>query len=181
MRHHPIDARLLAPLAISRRYGVLALVSLPLLALTLVGCGADTSAGNLRTSTSTSTSTSTPATGLDTQACAGPLGSVSDAGTPGLLLTPASVSGQAHVGDLIQVRLPMTNRWDFNPGSSGLAPLQPAAVRDMTSKACFWNFRGQSTQDVKLSFMQTALCAANSPCPLYARQVTFTVHIVKAS
>ena len=168
MRSHPFSVRLLAP-----RWGS-ALAPLALAALVLAGCGVSTGASPAVGSTHT------PSSSVNAMPCNGPTGSVNAAGMPALVLTPTATNGQAHVGDLIQVRVPVTNHWDFNAGLSGLAPLQPAAVRDLTANVCFWNFRGQSAQDVKLSFSEGALCAAGTPCPLYLRQVTFTVHIVKA-
>ena len=85
-------------------------------ALTLAGCGI--SSGSVTYGPGAG-STTTPGTGhtggTSIRPCSGPWASVNVAGTPALVLTlqTPSKSGAAQVGDLVQVRLPITNHWSI--------------------------------------------------------------------
>ena len=102
------------------------------------------------------------------------------AGTPALVLTlqTPNKSGTAHVGDFVQVRLPITNHWSIQSASSTLSMLQPAGFQDQRLDVCAWNFRAKSAGDATLSFTGLPLCdQPNKPCPQYALAEAFTVHL----
>jgi hypothetical protein len=136
---------------------------------------------------------SSPATGGGTSVrpCSGPDGTVSAIGHVALVLSPSSPQatvtpggvgfapkeGSAHVGDLIQVQLPVTQRWGDPKISGGVSLLAPAGVQDTARNVCFWNFKATSKGDATIEFVGGALCAPNQPCPLYAILESYLVHI----
>jgi hypothetical protein len=130
--------------------------------------------------------------GLLPRPCDGPDGHVGDSGSVQLVLTPSSAAatasaspgaasqpqvGSARVGDVVQVRLPATERWHQPTVAGGLTLLAPSAVLDVGLDVCFWNFKATASGDATLEFVGGALCAANEPCPLYAILQRFLVHI----
>ncbi len=155
----------------------------------MTGCGVTMGAGGA--STSTPGATVTPTGGALERACDGPDGSVSDAGTVNLVLSTLSplatgtpgadgfepYAGSAHVGDIVQVQLPTTNRWGLSTASGGLTLLNPSAMLDASHGVCFWNFKAMATGDTTLNFVGGALCSPSQACPLYARLVSFLVHV----
>jgi hypothetical protein len=115
---------------------------------------------------------------------------VSDVGHVALVLSPSSPQatvtpgglgfakvGSAHVGDLIQVQLPVTQRWGNPRINGGLSLLAPSGVQDSTHNVCFWNFTATAKGDATIEFVGGALCEPNRPCPLYARVESYVVHI----
>ena len=146
--------------------------------LVLAGCGITTTSG--ATSAPPSAAGASATATSHANPCPGPAGSVNDAGTAALVLTPqtANRSGSAHVGALVQVRLPDTSHWDYLSTSS-LAPLSPAGLHDATVGVCVWNFRPRSAGSVRLSFARSAICHPGTPCPLYLQQVGFTLQVTQ--
>jgi len=152
--------------------GAVALCAL-LLAAALAGCG--------RTTTDSGASSPSPpgVKGTSVRPCTGGTADVSVEGTPALALTESTPghAGSAHKGDLIQVQLASTEHWGLNTASANLAATQHAGDQDDTHHVCFWNFRAQAAGAAKLGFTGTALCESGSACPLYARDVQFTITI----
>lgn len=159
-----------------------ALAACGLLALlALAGCGVTTTNGAAGSApNTTATATASALASSRAGACPGPAGSVNDAGVPALVLTPqtANHSGSAHVGALVQVRLPDASHWDYL-STARLAPLTPAGVHDATVGVCVWNFRPASAGTVKLSFARSAICHPGTPCPMYMQQVSFALDVAK--
>lgn len=141
----------------------------------LAGCGASSGAnGGV-------SSTATPTTKTGVKGCPGGTGGAVDVGTPTLVLTikDADHESKAHVGDVIQVRLPATQRWAMEKGGAGiLEMLQPAGYWDVTASACIWNFRAAKVGATTVSFVGTALCDPKEPCPKYAIYEGFQVTVV---
>lgn len=143
----------------------------------LAGCGASSGAnggGGV-------SSTAMPPTRTAVKGCPGGAGGAPDAGTPALVLTikDAGHESKAHVGDVIQVRLPATQRWAMDKGGAGiLEMLQPAGYWDVTASACIWNFRAAKVGATTVSFVGTALCEPKEPCPAYAVYEGFQVTVV---
>lgn len=151
-----------------------------LVLLVLAGCGVTSNGAAGSAPNTTATATASALAASRASACPGPAGSVNDAGTPALVLTPqaANHSANAHVGTLVQVQLPDTSHWDYLSTAS-LAPLTPAGVHDATVGVCVWNFRPASVGTVKLSFARSAICHPSTPCPMYMQQVSFALDVTK--
>ena len=129
--------------------------------------------------------------GAGVRPCSGGYGSVSDVGHVALVLSPSSPQatvtpggggpapkeGSAHLGDIIQVQLPVTQRWSNPRISGGVSLLAPAGVHDNARNVCFWNFKATSKGDATIAFVGGALCAPNRPCPLYAIPESYLVHV----
>ena len=129
--------------------------------------------------------------GAGARACSGGYGSVSDLGHVALVLSPSSPQatvtpggggpapreGSAHVGDIIQVQLPVTQHWGNPRISGGVSLLAPAGVQDNARNVCFWNFKATAKGDATIDFVGGALCAPNRPCPLYAIPESYLVHV----
>jgi hypothetical protein len=159
-----------------------AMLASVVLVAVLAGCDVTAGASGART---------TPSGGALERACDGPDGSVSDVGTVGLVLSTSSPMatgtpevgglqpyvGSAHVGDIIQVRLPTTNRWNLSTVTEGLTLLSPSAALDTGHGVCFWNFKAASAGDARIDFVGGALCARGQACPAYARLASFVVHV----
>lgn len=150
------------------------------LLLALGGCGVSSNGATGSAPNASATATASANATSRANACPGPAGSVNDAGTPALVLTPQSAnhSGSAHAGALVQVRLPDASHWDYLSTAS-LAPLAPAGVHDATVGVCVWNFRPASAGTVKLSFARSAICHPATPCPMYMQQVSFALDVTK--
>jgi hypothetical protein len=165
-------------------------LSLPLLLLLaaisavalLAGCGqSSTTAGAPGAGAPTATSGTPPIPGgTSIRPCPGPTGSASSAGTPALVFSDgaADASGVARVGDLIQVRLPVTQHWQLQKASASAVIVGQGGVQDGALSACVWSFRATATGQITLAFVGTALCdQPGVPCPQYARLATYTVTV----
>lgn len=148
----------------------------------LAGCGqSSVTAGAPGAGAPTATS-STPLIpgGTSIRPCPGPTGSASTAGTPTLVFKggASDASGAAHVGDLIQVRLPVTQHWQLQKASASAVIVGQGGVQDGALNACVWSFRATAAGQITLSFVGTALCdQPGVPCPQYARLATYTVTV----
>jgi hypothetical protein len=148
----------------------------------LVGCGqAGATAGVPRVGAPTTPTTTEPPIpgGTSIRPCPGPTGSASAIGTPALVFSGgADASGAAHVGDLIQVRLPVTQHWQLQKASASATIVGQGGVQDGTLNACVWSFRATAPGQITLSFVGTALCdQPGVPCPQYARLASYTVTV----
>ncbi len=152
---------------------VLALATL----LTVAGCGATSGAANGSHGSTTATPGSPGIGKLTVRGCPGPLGTANDAGTPALVLTNQRKSGNAHVGDLIQVQVPATYRWTHIDASSNLALQQPAGIQDSSRNVCVWTYRALGAGAASVSLVGGALCEPMQPCPAYAVAANFMISI----
>jgi hypothetical protein len=109
--------------------------------------------------------------------CPGGAGDALSSGTPALILVDGATTGSAHVGDLIQVRLPTSLRWNYTGGIAALAPTAQAGEIDASRGICFWNFLAQSAGKGTIDFTGTALCEPMQPCAMFARDAHFTITI----
>ncbi len=141
------------------RYRAMCFCVVLALALIVAGCGVTTANGG-EASTGTpsptinatatpslapppaSTATRTPTGGSSAVACPE---SSQGPGNPTLILTPTTPdrAGSAHVGDIVQVRLPTTSKWSYAPAQSSgaLSPTQPSGVLIHSLNACVWTFK----------------------------------------
>ncbi|HST89872.1 MAG TPA: protease inhibitor I42 family protein [Ktedonobacterales bacterium] len=148
----------------------------------LAGCGqssATIGAPGVGAPTTTTTTPPIPS-GASIRPCPGPTGSASSAGTPALVFSGgvSDASGTAKVGDLIQVRLPTTQRWQLQQASASAVIVGQGGVRDGALNACVWSFRASASGQITLSFVGTALCdQPGAPCPQYARLASYTVTV----
>lgn len=169
-----------------------------LLTLILAGCGqsrgASGATGGAARNTSTAqsstvvatpatTASSTPGTGImdngaGLSGCPGGIGTLSDAGTPQLVLGVAgSQMGSVSAGQLVQVRLPATTRWSFHGAAAAAGLLQPSGYVDRQHNVCVWNFRPPAAASLTLSFNGMALCTGKGPCPQFVVVQTFSVQV----
>ena len=102
-------------------------------------------------------------------------------GNPALILTPATPnrSGAAHVGDMVQVRLPTTTKWSFTSAqpTGTLTATQPSGALIHSVNACVWSFHAAAAGTATLSFIGQALCEPGKPCPNYRLAMNFTVTV----
>lgn len=102
-------------------------------------------------------------------------------GNPALILTPPTPdrSGSAHVGDMVQVRLPTTTKWSFTSAqpTGTLTATQPSGALIRSVNACVWSFRAAAAGTATLSFIGQAICEPGKPCPNYRLAMNFTVTV----
>ncbi len=173
-------------------FGVLAVLTL---ALIVAGCGVTTAnGGELASGTpsattgatatpsvappSSATPTRTPTGGSSAVACPD---SNQSPGSPTLILTPTTPdrAGNAHVGDMVQVRLPTSSKWTYAPtqSSSALSPTQPSGVLISSLNSCVWSFKAVSAGTQTLPFAGQPICKAGQPCADYRIAMTFSVTV----
>lgn len=134
-------------------------VLLLLLAGGLMGCGAAIGGG-----------TTAPTTTTIAHGCPGGSGAGFEVTAPAFVLSlkDASHESTARVGEVIQVRLPATQRWSVAKDAAGvLELLQPAGYWDVKASACVWNFRAAKAGTTTVSFEGRALCKPGQMCPAY--------------
>lgn len=102
-------------------------------------------------------------------------------GNPALILTPTTPnrSGSAHIGDIVQVRLPTTTKWSFTSvqPTGTLTATQPSGVLIHAVNACVWSFQAAAAGTATLSFIGQAICEPGKPCPNYRLAMNFTVTV----
>lgn len=163
------------------------------LAVIVAGCGVTTANGGeaangapspTTSATATpspapaSTATRTPTGGNSAVACPA---SSQGPGQPTLILTPTTPNraGSAHVGDMVQVRLPTSSKWTYAPtqSSGALSPTQPSGVLIRSLNSCVWSFQAVASGAQTLSFSGQAICKAGQPCADYRIAMTFDVTV----
>lgn len=176
-------------MAYSQRLSLVVVGFLLLLSLGITACGVSSSGGSGGASTASATtphttpntpgSTGTPGVHLAVRPCKGPYASVTEYGTPNVVIDQATPNdtASAHVGDLVQVRLPGSMAWSYASAGGNLALLQPADMQDSNLNVCFWNFHAQAAGAVMLEFTGRVICDPKSPCANLERLVRFTVHV----
>lgn len=84
----------------------------------------------------------------------------------------------AHVGDIIEVRVPFGSQWSGPTTSQGGLELQqPAGYAWPADQVCVWRFVAKKTGETNLSFSARALCKRGSMCPMYIRAMPLTVTV----
>jgi len=178
-----------------RRYRAVHLIGLLALALLVAGCGVTTgSGGELASGTPSATISATatpspapPSAPTPTRTTTGGNSAVacpdsSDGpGSPTLILTPTTPdrAGSAHVGDIVQARLPTSSKWSYGPtqSSGALSPTQPSGVLIHALNSCVWSFKAVADGTQTLTFTGQPICKAGQPCPDYRIAMTFSVAI----
>ena len=148
-----------------------------LLTITVTACGSNapktttTNATPSRSATPTMTGNSSEGTGCPSHAIVTtpPL-------PPSVLLTPSAGKQLylAHIGDTIEVDLPIGEAWT--------GPIHPAGALLMQTPAgyawgntCVWQFLARGTGTAPLAFVGHALCKKGVPCVLAVNEAAFTV------
>lgn len=153
-------------------------VVLTLMALVaLGGCGAATGASTGSHNSATATPGKPGVGKLTVRGCPGPFGTANDAGTPALILTNQSKTGDAKVGDLVQVQVPATYHWTDVRASANLAIQSPAGVQDSAKNVCVWTYRAVNAGAATVDLTGGALCEPTQACPAYATIADFTVTV----
>lgn len=160
------------------RFGVVLALAL---ALMVAGCGVTTANGG-EASTGTPPPVATPTrTSTEGSSAAACPESSQSAGNPTLILTPTTPdrAGSAHIGDIVQVRLPTTSKWSYVPtqSSDAISPTQPSGVLIHSLTACVWSFKAVAAGTQTLPFAGQAICKAGQPCADYRIAMTFSVTV----
>ena len=162
----------------SRWVGYVGLVVSVLSALLIVsGCALSPYTGIVTAPTRV---VATASSGATPSPCSGaPL--ATDPLTPSLILTTqqSGQTAQARVGEVIEVRLPVTQRWEFDAQGMG-APLisqNPQGSPVASLRMCVWGFQAAQTGSATLRFTGTMLCDPNSPCAAYAIALNYTIKV----
>ena len=149
-----------------------------LLALLLAGCGAGVSTSQTGAS-SGSTSKAGPGGAVMTiRPC---LGVYNGGFNPAVTLTnfSSSVSGNAHIGDTIELRLDSHHNWNL----TSIKPVGALNVKsitgafDSTDGTCVWELHASASGDAVITFTGLALCDPTQTCPQFAIAQTFKLHI----
>ncbi len=84
----------------------------------------------------------------------------------------------AHVGDVVEIRLPFGQKWSGPTASvGGLEMQQPSGYAWKTDNVCVWRFTAKSAGTTNLEFHQQALCKKGQLCPMYIAEVPFTITV----
>ncbi|GAC1359212.1 MAG: hypothetical protein NVSMB38_42790 [Ktedonobacteraceae bacterium] len=84
----------------------------------------------------------------------------------------------AHVGDVVEIRLPFGQRWTGPTTSQGSLEIQqPSGYAWKTDKVCIWRFTAKSAGTTNLEFHQQALCKAGQLCPMYIAEFPFVITV----
>jgi hypothetical protein len=177
------------------RYRVMRFCLVLALALIVAGCGVTTAnGGELASGTPSATTGATataspapPSAPTPTRTATGGNSAVAcpessqGPGQPTLILTPTTPNraGSAHVGDIVQVRLPTTSKWTYAPAQStgALSPTQPSGVLIHSLNSCVWSFEAVATGTQTLPFSGQAICKPGQPCADYRIAMMFSVTV----
>jgi hypothetical protein len=84
----------------------------------------------------------------------------------------------AHVGDVVEIRLPFGQRWTGPTVSQGnLTIQQPSGYAWKTDKVCVWRFTAKAVGTTSLDFHQQALCKPGQLCPMYIAEFPFVINV----
>ena len=159
--------------------------SLLLLTLLLAACGSNagySTTGSAGSAGSTPVSVApTAVKGYGTaQGCPSDLVVATAPSTANVVVNQLSAKATtvAHVGDVIEVRLPFGHKWGGPTTSQGnLQIQQPSGYAWKSDNVCIWRFVAKSIGTTTLSFTTRALCKPNQMCPLYIAQVPLTITV----
>jgi hypothetical protein len=166
----------------------ISLLSLLALALVLSACGASQtggagSTGNTPTSAPTSAPTTapTPVKGYGTShGCPSDMVVSSAPTTANVVIRPANSTSTvtAHVGDVIEVRLPFGHKWGGpNSSPSNLQIQSPSGYAWTAGSACVWRFTATGTGSTVINFISQPLCKVGQMCPMYILNIAFKVDV----
>ncbi|HEU0026941.1 MAG TPA: hypothetical protein VFQ25_07475 [Ktedonobacterales bacterium] len=95
------------------------------------------------------------------------------------LSNSASVSGSAHVGDIIEIRLDGHHKWMLGAvkPSAALVAKEEQGVLDRADGTCVWDFQASEPGDVIITYSGLALCDPTQACPDYAIAQHFSLRI----
>lgn len=152
------------------------------LILMLAACGSNagtTGGGGGQTPTPTTPPTSGPVKGYGTSVGCPSDMVVNSAPTQAnvlIQLTNMDSTVTAHVGDIIEVRLPFGHKWG-GPGTAlhGLQLQPPAGYAWKADNVCIWRFVAKGTGTTQLLFQSQPLCKPGEMCPMYITAIPFTV------
>jgi hypothetical protein len=167
-----------------RQIAIISILGILLLVLAACGPNASSSTTGAPTPHSTPYPTPTPT--------ATAVGGYGDHGCPGntvvstapkqanvtIRLTDINSTVSAHVGDLIEIRLPFGQKWS-GPSSipANLQQQQPAGYAFTSDNVCIWRFAAQSAGTAHLDFHSQALCSKGEMCPMFITNETFTIEV----
>ncbi|GAC1695376.1 MAG: hypothetical protein PVS3B3_20020 [Ktedonobacteraceae bacterium] len=84
----------------------------------------------------------------------------------------------AHVGDVVEIRLPFGQKWSGPTTSVGnLEIQQPSGYAWKTDNVCVWRFTAKSTGTTNLEFHGQALCKPGQLCPMYIAEFPFVITV----
>jgi hypothetical protein len=167
-----------------RTFAYISLLSLLALALVLSACGASSTGGSGSTGstpTSAPTAAPTPVKGYGTaHGCPSDMVVSGAPSNANVVIKPANSTGTvtAHVGDVIEVRLPFGHKWGGpNSSPSKLQMQSPAGYASTADSACVWRFTATSAGNTSIDFISQPLCKAGQMCPMYILRVAFAVNV----
>ncbi len=165
-------------------FAYISLLALLALALVLSACGASQtggtgSAGNTPTPAPTAAPTAVKGYGTS-HGCPSDM-VVSNAPTAAnVVIRPANSTGTvtAHVGNVIEVRLPFGHKWGGpNSSPSNLQLQSPSGYASSADSACVWRFTATETGSTVINFISQPLCKAGQMCPMYILRIAFNVDV----
>ena len=90
----------------------------------------------------------------------------------------ADASTVAHVGDVIEVRLPFGHKWSGPIASSGTLQMQqPSGYAWKSDSVCIWRFVAKSAGTTTLNFTSRPLCKPRQMCPMYIAEIPLTITV----
>ena len=160
---------------------------LALMLLTLMGivaaCGTNAGSGTSTGGTGSSPVTPAPTAvkGYGTaQGCPSDLVVSTAPSTANVVVKPSQANGSitAHVGDVVEIRLPFGQKWSGPTASVGSLEIQqPSGYAWKTDKVCVWRFTAKSAGTTSLEFHEQALCRAGQLCPMYIVDFPFVITV----
>ncbi len=83
---------------------------------------------------------------------------------------------EAHVGNVVELRLAFGQRWSGpQQWPAGLEVQQPAGYADQADKACVWRFTVKQAGTYQLDFEARALCKKGEMCAMYIQDNPVTI------
>lgn len=91
----------------------------------------------------------------------------------------SNVTGSAHTGDAIEIRLDGHHKWTLASvkPSGALTSLTQEGLFDSADGVCVWIFHTSAAGDATITFTGLALCDPTQVCPQYTILQTFKLHI----
>jgi len=90
----------------------------------------------------------------------------------------ANTSTVAHVGDVIEIRLPFGHKWSGPTTSQGnLAIQQPSGYAWKSDSVCIWRFVATSAGTTTMNFTSQAICKPGQMCPFYIAELPLTITV----
>ena len=159
-------------------------LALTLLALTCIvaACGTNTGTGtNTGSGGSSPNPSPTAVKGYGTaQGCPSDFVVSTAPSAANVIVKPSQTNSPitAHVGDVIEIRLPFGQRWTGPTASKGgLEIQQPAGYAWKTDNVCIWRFTAKTAGTTNLEFQEQALCKKGQLCPMYIAEVPFAITV----